>query len=233
MNRRAVLAGLLSVPLAGCGWAQENQGDGGPGQQPGQGSDGGGSGDGSSDDASSDDDGDTGDDSGTDEENLATSEGGADPIEKPAEDLLLTLEDLDSEGWEETNAQLSGTCNTFARDVDGVPFDLYACVSVYDNESTAVEEYEGDIDRSSKLMTEELDVSPDIGDEAAVIRESESDGNFGEVTIRLLFRDTNTTGKIDLISERGLPTEGEDTGPAYSVEDVVEFGARMHERWRE
>ena len=214
------------MPLAGCGWAQED-GGGGPDQQPGQGSDG------SSDGGSSDDDGDTDDDSGTSEEDLATSEGGTDPIEKPPEDLLLTLEDLDSEGWEETNAQLSGTCNTFAREIEEVTFDLYACASVYDDESTAVEEYEGDLDRSIKLMTEELDVAPDIGDEAVVVEESSSDGNFGEVTIRLLFRDTNATGKIDLTSDTGLPTERQGGDPEFTVENLVEFGARMHDRWRD
>jgi hypothetical protein len=226
VNRRAVLAALLSVPLAGCGWAQED-GGGGPDQQPGQGSDG------SSDGGSSDDDGDTDDDSGTDEEDLATSEGGTDPIEKPAEELLLTLEDLDSEGWEETNAQLSGTCNTFAREIEEAAFDLHACASVYDDEPTAVEEYAGDLDRSIKLMTEELDVSPEVGDEATVVRESSSDGNFGEVTIRLLFRDTNATGTIDLISDTGLPTEGQGGDPEFTVENLVEFGARMHGHWRE
>ena len=214
------------MPLAGCGWAQED-GGGGPDQQPGQGSDG------SSDGGSSDDDGDTDDDSGTDEEDLATSEGGTDPIEKPAEELLLTLEDLDSEGWEETNTQLSGTCNTFAREIEEAAFDLHACASVYDDEPTAVEEYAGDLDRSIKLMTEELDVSPEVGDEATVVRESSSDGNFGEVTIRLLFRDTNATAKIDLISDTGLPTRVEDSDAAYTVENLVEFGARMHGHWRE
>jgi len=231
MNRRAVLAGLLSVPLAGCGWAQENDREGAD-QPPSQGSDGSGSGDDSSDGGSSDDD-DADDDSGTSEEELATSEGGADPIEKPPEDLLLMLEDLHSEGWEETNAQLTGTCNTFAREIEEATFDLVACASVYEDESTAGEEYEGDLDRSIKLMTEEMDVAPEIGDEASVIREGEADGNFGVVTIRLLFRDTNATGKIDLTSAQGLPTTDEDEGQVYTVEDVVEFGARMHDRWRE
>lgn len=234
MKRRAVLGTLLSATIAGCGWAQENNG-GGPDPPPGQGSDGGGDG---SDGNSSDEEDSSGeersdDDGGTDEEDLATSEGGTDPIEKPAEELLLTLEDLDSEGWEETNAQLSGTCNTFAREIEEAAFDLHACASVYDDEPTAVEEYAGDLDRSIKLMTEELDVSPEVGDEATVVRESSSDGNFGEVTIRLLFRDTNATAKIDLSSDTGLPTRGEDSDAAYTVEDVVEFGVRMHGHWRE
>ena len=110
---------------------------------------------------------------------------------------------------------------------------MHACASVYDDEPTAVEEYEGDLDRSIKLMTEELDVAPDIGDEAVVVEESSSDGNFGEVTIRLLFRDTNATAKIDLISDTGLPTRVEDSDAAYTVENLVEFGARMHDRWRD
>ena len=234
MKRRAVLGTLLSATIAGCGWAQEEDRRG-PGGPPRQGSDGGGD---ESDGDSSDEEDSSGeersdDDGGTDEEDLATSEGGTDPIEKPAEELLLTLEDLDSAGWEGTNEQLSGACNTFAREVEEVTSDLYACASVYDDESTAVEEYEGDLDRSIKLMTEELDVAPNIGDEAAVVRKGSPDGNFGEVTIRLLFRDTNATGKIDLISDRGPPTEGQGGDPEFTVEDLVEFGARMHDRWRD
>jgi len=233
VNRRALLGTALSLVVAGCGWAQEGGQE--PGAPPDQESSGDGSGDGSSEGGSADD-GDGGgdnDDSGTPEETLATSEGGDEPIEKPAEQLLLRLADLGSEGWEETNAQLTGTCNTFGRDTEKDSFELHACASVYDDEPTAVEEYEGALDRSTKLMTETLDTAPEIGNEASVIRESEADGNFGEVTIRLLFRDTNATGQIDLISDSGLPTEGEDQGAVYTVEDLGELGARMHDRWRD
>ena len=226
MNRRAVLAALLSVPLAGCGWAQED-GGGGPDQQPGQGSDG------SSDGGSSDDDGDTDGDSGTSEEDLATSEGGTDPIEKDAEELLLTLEDLDSEDWEETNAQITGTCNTFQREGEGFTFDLHVCAEVHDDEAAATEVYEGDLDRSIKLMTEQLDIEPEIGDDAAVISQGERAGRFGERTLRLLFRDTNATAKIDFTEHTGL-TDKEDLDiPEITPADVVEFGAQMHDQWRD
>lgn len=220
------------MPLAGCGWAQED-GGGGPDQQPGQGSDGSGSGDGSSDGGSSDDDGDTDDDSGTSEEDLATSEGGTDPIEKDAEELLLTLEDLDSEDWEETNAQITGTCNTFQREGEGFTFDLHVCAEVHDDEAAATEVYEGDLDRSIKLMTEQLDIEPEIGDDAAVISQGERAGRFGERTLRLLFRDTNATAKIDFTEHTGL-TDKEDLDiPEITPADVVEFGAQMHDQWRD
>ena len=226
MNRRAVLAALLSVPLAGCGWAQKDGGDG-PDQQPGQGSDG------SSDGGSSDDDGDTDDDSGTSEEDLATSEGGTDPIEKDAEKLLLTLEDLDSEDWEETNAQITGTCNTFQREGEGFTFDLHVCAEVHDDEAAATEAYEGDLDRSIKLMTEQLDIEPEIGDDAAIISQGEHAGQFGERTLRLLFRDTNATAKIDFTEHTGL-TDKEDLDiPEITPADIVEFGAQMHDQWRD
>ena len=214
------------MPLAGCGWAQED-GGGGPDQQPGQGSDG------SSDGGSSDDDGDTDGDSGTSEEDLATSEGGTDPIEKDAEELLLTLEDLDSEDWEETNAQITGTCNTFQREGEGFTFDLHVCAEVHDDEAAATEVYEGDLDRSIKLMTEQLDIEPEIGDDAAVISQGERAGRFGERTLRLLFRDTNATAKIDFTEHTGL-TDKEDLDiPEITPADVVEFGAQMHDQWRD
>ena len=220
------------MPLAGCGWAQED-GGGGPDQQPGQGSDGSGSGDGSSDGGSSDDDGDTDDDSGTSEEDLATSEGGTDPIGKDAEELLLTLEDLDSEDWEETNAQITGTCNTFQREGEGFTFDLHVCAEVHDDEAAATEAYEGDLDRSIKLMTEQLDIEPEIGDDAAVISQGERAGRFGERTLRLLFRDTNATAKIDFTEHTGL-TDKEDLDiPEITPADIVEFGAQMHDQWRD
>ncbi|PSP56569.1 hypothetical protein BRC73_08360 [Halobacteriales archaeon QH_7_66_37] len=208
------------MPLAGCGWAQED-GGGGPDQQPGQGSDG------SSDGGSSDDDG------GTSEEDLATSEGGTDPIEKDAEELLLTLEDLDSEDWEETNVQITGTCNTFQREGEGFTFDLHVCAEVHDDEAAATEAYEGDLDRSIKLMTEQLDIEPEIGDDAAVISQGERAGRFGERTLRLLFRDTNATAKIDFTEHTGL-TDKEDLDiPEITPADVVEFGAQMHDQWRD
>ena len=208
------------MPLAGCGWAQED-GGGGPDQQPGQGSDG------SSDGGSSDDDG------GTSEEDLATSEGGTDPIEKDAEELLLTLEDLDSEDWEETNVQITGTCNTFQREGEGFTFDLHVCAEVHDDEAAATEAYEGDLDRSIKLMTEQLDIEPEIGDDAAVISQGERAGRFGERTLRLLFRDTNATAKIDFTENTGL-TDKEDLDiPEITPADVVEFGAQMHDQWRD
>ncbi|PSP92206.1 hypothetical protein BRC87_00620 [Halobacteriales archaeon QS_4_66_20] len=214
------------MPLAGCGWAQED-GGGGPDQQPGQGSDG------SSDGGSSDDDGDTDGDSGTSEEDLTTSEGGTDPIEKDAEELLLTLEDLDSEDWEETNAQITGTCNTFQREGEGFTFDLHVCAEVHDDEAAATEVYEGDLDRSIKLMTEQLDIESEIGDDAAVISQGERAGRFGERTLRLLFRDTNATAKIDFTEHTGL-TDKEDLDiPEITPADVVEFGAQMHDQWRD
>ena len=238
VRRRALLGTVLSLTVAGCGWAQEGDG-GGPGSPPEQGS-GGGSSDGNGDENGSADDGSEDDESGNDEsgndvdeEDLATSEGGTDPIEKDAEELLLTLEDLDSEDWEETNAQITGTCNTFQREGEGFTFDLHVCAEVHDDEAAATEAYEGDLDRSIKLMTEQLDIEPEIGDDAAVISQGERAGRFGERTLRLLFRDTNATAKIDFTEHTGL-TDKEDLDiPEITPADVVEFGAQMHDQWRD
>lgn len=222
----------MTLTVAGCGWAQEEEGRG-TGGQPVQGSDAGSSEENGSDDGGGGDDGSGGDDGDNgDDENLATSEGGDDPIEREAEALLLRPEDLEGDGWEETDAQVTGTCNGYAREEEERSFTLRSCATVYEDEAAAVEAYEDDLDRSRKLMTEKTGVSPDIGDEAAVVREGPRDGQLGETTLRLLFRDSNAVGRVDYTDVQGIQAvENEEIG-TISPEAVVEFGARMHERWR-
>lgn len=238
MRRRALLGTALSAALGGCGWAQEE--GGGPGEPPGQGNDG------SDPDGGSDDDGtDGGDDEGSDDtgggdeesddvdtDDLATSEGGEAPIEKEAEALVLRLEDLGN-GWEETNAQVTGTCSTFTREEGDRSFSLESCASVYDDEQAAADAYEEDLDRSLKLMNEELDVSPEIGDQATIVREGARQGELGEATLRLLFRDSNAVGRVDYTDQQGLAAAEREEIEPISPEVVVEFGALMHDRWRD
>ena len=234
MRRRALLGTALTLAVAGCGWAQEE----GTGGQPVQGNDGGSSEDESpeesgSDDGSGGDNGNGGDDGDSgDDENLATSEGGDDPIEREAEALLLRPEDLKGNGWEETDTQVTGTCNSYAREEEERSFRLQSCATVYEDEAAAVEAYGDDLDRSLKLMTERTDVSPNIGDEAAVIRKGPRDGQLGETALRLLFRDSNAVGRVDYTDAQGLQAVDNEEIETISPEAVVEFGARMHERWR-
>lgn len=235
MRRRALLGTALTVAVAGCGWSQEQEG-GGPSGQPEQDSGGGSSedtspeengGGGGDGDRNGEDDGD-----GDGDENLAASEGGADPIEEEAEALLLRLEDLEGDGWEETDVQVTGTCNTFRREEEERTFTLQSCAAVYEDEAAAVEAYEEDLDRSLKLMSEEIDIDPNVGDEAAVVREGPDDGQLGETRFRLLFRDSNAVGRVDYRDQQGLAAAEREEFEPIDPAAVVEFGVAMHGRWR-
>lgn len=228
MRRRALLGTAVALAVAGCGWSQEQEG-GGPSGQPEQGNGGG-----SSEDRSPEENGGGGGGGGDGDgdEDPTTSEGGADPVEEEAEALLLRLEDLEGDGWEKKDVQVTGTCNTFTREEEERTFTLQSCAAVYEDEAAAVEAYEEDLDRSLKLMTERTDVSPNVGDEAAVVREGPGDGQLGETRFRLLFRDSNAVGRVDYRDQQGLAAaEAEEIEP-IGPETVVEFGALMHGRWR-
>lgn len=212
MQRRALLATLGAVTTAGCGWSQYTDGDSGGPPRGGAGSNG------ESDDS----------DTESGEEPLPSSEPVDGPIEADAEDLLLRLEDLDSDEWEETDLQVTGTCNTFGREGPEFSFSLVACATVYDDEETATEEYDGALDRSVKILSEQLDLSPEIGDEAAVFIEGERENRLGEKRIRLVFRDSNATGRVDFTQDAGM---GANDVPEVEVADVVGWGAKMHDRW--
>lgn len=226
MKRRALLGAALSAAVAGCGWAQERDGPGGP---PEQGSDGG-SGDDGSDGSES---GDGGSDDDVDEENLASSGGSEGLIEKDAKQLVLAPGDLEADGWEETNAQLSGTCSTFERAGEDRTFELESCATVYEDVETAKEEFQSDLDRSLKLMEEQLDVEPDIGDRAAAIRSGPREGDPGKSVLRLLFRDSNGVGRVDYIDTAGILALENEEVEKIQVDTAVEFGATMHDRWRD
>lgn len=223
MRRRALLGTALTVAVAGCGWSQEQEG-GGPSGQPEQDSGGGSSEDGGPEENGGDD--------GDGDENLATSEGGDGPIEEEAEALLLRLEDLEGDGWEETDVQVTGTCNTFRREEEERTFTLQSCAAVYEDEAAAVEAYEEDLDRSLKLMSEEIDIDPNVGDEAAVVREGPDDGQLGETRFRLLFRDSNAVGRVDYRDQQGLAAAEREEFEPIDPAAVVEFGVAMHGRWR-
>jgi hypothetical protein len=202
VRRRAVLVTLGSVTLAGCGWSQEQENSGPAG---------------------------SGNDGTPTPVELAESEGGEGPIEADAEELLLAPDAIGSE-WEEIDVQRTGTCNAFERSGEGYTFTLETCAEVYDDEETATEEYEGEVDTSSKVMSEQPDLEPEIGDQAAVFQGQE----FREQTFRVRFRDTNATGMVDLTVETPFSDDqsGESEGPELDASDAVDWAATMHGNWR-
>lgn len=213
MQRRALLATLGSATLAGCGWSQYTNNGGRPGGPSGPG-DGG-------DETPGDED---------EDESLPTSEGGDEPITAAAEDLLLRMEDLESDEWSETDVQTAGTCNAFERDGSEYSFDLQTCAAVYDDEETGIEEFESALDRNRKLFPEESDVTPRIGHEAAIFTEGKRQNDVGERRVRLVFRDWNATGRLDFTEDTGLQEGG--NVPEIEIRDIVEWGVSMHDRWR-
>lgn len=199
VRRRAMLAAVGAVAAAGCGWSQD------PGKNRAGGSE------------------------ETPRPTLAESEGGDGPIEVEAGQLLLTIEDLDSGGWRETDVQTTKTCSTFQRGGEGYSFGVKSCAEVFDDEAAASEEFQGAVDRGPKLLEERADREPEIGDETAVFT---NDGGFPRTegpNIRLLFRDTNATGRIDFTEEIRSDTA---EVPEYGIAHVSAWGARMHGRWR-
>jgi hypothetical protein len=224
VRRRALLGPALSRTVAGCGWAREEDQYRAPGESASDVNGGGGS-----DDES--DDGSSG--GGSDAENLGTSQGGEGPIEKDAEELLLRLEDLEADGWEESNVQVTGTCNTFELETEEKSHLLTSCAEVFEDIDAAATEYEDQLDRSTNLISEPLDRAPEIGDQTAAFKAGPRDGDFGETTVRLLFQDANATGRVELAERQGLPAEENSEAEGIGVSDVAEFGLLMHGRWRE
>jgi hypothetical protein len=199
-----VLATLGSVTLAGCGWSQEQENSGPVGSG-------------------------SGNDGTPTPVELAESEGGEGPIEADPEELLLAPEAIGSE-WEEVDIQRTGTCNAFERSSEGYTFTLETCAAVYDDEETATEEYESEVETSSKVMSEQPDLEPEIGDQAAVFQGQE----FRARTFRVRFRDTNATGMVDLTVERPF-SDGESSdseGLARDASDAADWAATMHGGWR-
>lgn len=204
MRRRAVLATVGAVTLAGCGWNQE------------QGSESGG-------------DGGTDDDGTPDPGELAESESGDEPIEDDPEDLLLSAEAVGSE-WSAKEIQRTGVCNAFEQTGELWTLSIETCAAVYDDEETAVEEYESSVETSERALAEQLDLEPEIGDEATVFRGSD---RLADV-FRVRFRDTNATGLVDLSVEVFPGPEGEEPeeAPDRDETDAVEWAATMHGAWR-
>lgn len=217
MQRRALLATIGTATTAGCGWSQYTN-DGGRGQrgpaptEENGGSDGGGNG------------------NGDEADDVPTSEGGDTPIEADEASLLLTLEDLESDEWEAVDPQSPETCNGFERDGPEYSFELEACATVHDDGETATEEYEKTLDSSIKTLSEQLDRSPVVGDEAALFAEGERENRIGQRWLRLVFLDSNATGRIDFVQDTGL--SGGENVPDVTVDDVVVWGVRMHRKWR-
>jgi hypothetical protein len=210
VQRRALLATFAAVPTAGCGWSQytNDSPQGRQGAAP-----------------------DTDDETETDESDpLPTSEGGSEPLEASAEELLLQRSDLDSDEWVETDIQTAATCNAFERSGPEYEFELQSCAMVYDDEATGMEEYDATLDRSRKTLVEESEVTPEIGHEAAIFLEGSRENRIGERKIRLVFRDYNATGQLDFVSDTGMSSG--DTVPEVEIADVVAWGASMHGRWR-
>ena len=205
MRRRALLVTVGTVTTAGCGWSQTDEPrDPGEIESTDEGSDG--------------------------QAELASSEGGSGPIEADAEELLLRESDVESDGWSETDIQVTGTCNTFARRGNGYSSSLESCAEVFEDEETATTEYQADLDRSLKVLSERLDVSPEVGDEAALFSEGERENKIGEIVIRLLFRDSNAVGRLEFTQDAGMGNN--ENVPDVGVPAVVRWGATMHGRWR-
>jgi hypothetical protein len=199
VRRRAILAAVGAVAAAGCGWSQDPGGDSAGGDEE------------------------------TPRPTLAESEGGDGPIEVDAGRLLLTIEDLDAGAWRETDVQTTKTCNTFRRGNEDYSFVIESCAEVFEDEAAASEEFDAAVDRAPKLLGERADREPEIGGKTAVFT---NDGGFPRSdgpTIRLLFRDTNATGRIDFTEEIRSDTA---EIPQYGIADVSVWGARMHDRWR-
>lgn len=207
VRRRAVLATLGAFVVGGCGWSQ----DGGR-------SDPAGSTGGSEDDEVSE---------------LAESEGGEGFIEADAEELLLGVASLGPE-WAETEIQRTGTCNAFEWDGDTFTYTLETCAAVYDDEETATGEYESGVETSDKLLAQRLDLDPAIGDQAAVFRDGLKTNQWSEFHVRVLFRDTNATGRVEFTEDAPPGEPGERLAvPEQYPSDVVEWAAAMHEGWRD
>ena len=170
-----------------------------------------------------------GESTGEDRE-LASSEGGGGPIEASEEELLLRLGDLESPEWRSTDVPTTETCNTFERTGDEYSMTVDSCAAVYADESTAEEEHESALDRSLKTLDERLDAEPDIGDEAAFFNEGRRANRIGESVLRLVFRDSNATGRLEFV-QNVRQGAGSDV-PEVGVVAVSEWGARMHARWR-
>ena len=205
MRRRALLVTVGTVTTAGCGWSQTDE----P-RDPGE--------------------TESTDERSDEQTELASSEGGSGPIEADAEKLLLGESDVESDGWSETDVQVTETCNTFARRGDSYSSSLESCAEVFEDEETATTEYQADLDRSLKVLSERLDVSPEVGDEAALFSEGERENKIGEIVIRLLFRDSNAVGRLDFTQDAGMGSN--ENVPDVGVPTVVEWGATMHDRWR-
>lgn len=199
-----MLATLGAVTLAGCGWNQE--------QESGSGGNGG------------------TDDGGTPTPTeLAGSEAGDEPIEAEPEELLLSAEALGSE-WSSREIQRTGVCNAFERTGELWALAIETCAAVYDDEETAVEEYESSVETSERALAERLDLDPEIGDEATVFRGTD---RLADV-FRVRFRDTNATGLVDLSVEVFPGPDGEEPeeAPERDGSDAVERAATMHGAWR-
>lgn len=203
MRRRAVLATLGTVALAGCGWSQEQE-------------------------SGTDEGGESGNESRGSVE-LAESEAGETPIDKEPEDLLLPAEALGS-GWSPVEVQRTGVCNAFERSGDQWTFVLETCAAVHEDEETAIEAYESDVETSTTLMNPVPEIDADIGNEAAVFGGSD----FRERSIRVRFRDTNATGMIDFTTETAVRRDqlDESAVPERGPAAVVEWTATMHGNWR-
>ena len=205
MRRRALLVTVGTVTTAGCGWSQTDES-----RDPTE--------------AESTDE-------GSDEQaGLASSEGGSGRIEANAEALLLRESDVGSDGWSETDVQVTETCNTFARRGDGYSSSLESCAKVFEDGETATTEYQADLDRSLKVLSERMGVSLEIGDEAALFSEGERENKVGEIVIRLLFRDSNAVGRLEFTQDAGMGSN--ENAPDVGFPEVVGWGATMHARWR-
>jgi hypothetical protein len=223
MRRRRVLATIGAFLLAGCGW----QG----GDEESSGNENGNS------IAASDDENGAQDENGQQEptseegsdgedDEKGPSDGDGELIDRDAEELLLTEDDFASEEWVVQDAQRTGTCRVFERPYEDYALVVESCAEVFDDEETAVQEYQDAVDRSRNVVGEEipseqLDTEIDIGDEAVIL------GRVPDQT-RVVFREANAYGTLDyegegLLNRENLPEESE----------IVALARSMYDQWRD
>lgn len=159
---------------------------------------------------------------GEEEDDLQSEGTDDEPIEGPVEDLLLSVEDFEGEGWQRREVDEDG-CREFDREADEVRTVVTSCAWLYDDVAEAEDEYETLVDRTWKLSDgSPADREPPVGVEATFIQAG--------LEIHVLFRDANAVGSIEYVLHPDGSVRETDL-PEF--EEAVEHAVRMHRGWRD
>lgn len=148
---------------------------------------------------------------GCSEDDPETGGNDDEPIEAKPEELLLTIDDFDEEGWTtgETDTEGNSATSSFVHDDPNESIDVR--VYVYETVDAARDEYQGRKDE----LAEKWDVrNVDVGVEGF--------GYNGGVT-GVIFRDANVLGRVYHFYD-------------YSNGQIGvagEYARKMHQRWRD